>query len=44
MTEVLEDYDEPSSDCIEDNAINSMTKEKVMQILKKQDEVSDAYL
>lgn len=41
MTEVLEDYDEPSSDCIEDNAINSMTKEKVMQILKKQDEVSE---
>ena len=30
MTEVLEDY-----------AINSMTKEKVMQILKKQDEVSE---
>lgn len=41
MTEVLEDYDEASSDCIEDNAINSMTKEKVMQILKKQDEVSE---
>lgn len=41
MTEVLEDYDKPSSDCIEDNAINSMTKEKVMQILKKQDEVSE---
>ena len=41
MTEVLAEYDEPSSDCIEDNAINSMTKEKVMQILKKQDEVSE---
>ena len=35
------DYDKPSSDCIEDNAINSMTKEKIMQILKKQDEVSE---
>ena len=35
------DLTQASSDCIEDNAINSMTKEKVMQILKKQDEVSE---
>ena len=40
MTEVLEDYDEASKENIEEQAINSVTKDKVMQLVRKQDETS----